>query len=101
LYGEEVNLLIIISRSTSVSALIGFCGACLRRNQPYSCFVTGDGVHVLRNPNVARMLKESRHAVVCEYSWSRLFPHEAPPIEEGSQTDHSAMIGEADQVLSL
>lgn len=96
-----VNLLIVISRSTSISALIGFCGACERRNQPYNCFVTGDGVRVLRNPEVSSMLRASKHAVVCEYSWSRLFPHEAPPIEEGSQTDHSAMIGEADKVLSL
>jgi len=96
-----VNLLIVISRPTSIAALIGFCGACLRRDQPYDCFVTGEGVRVLRDPEVVSMLRESRHAVVCEYSWSRLYPHDAPPIEEGSQTDHSAMIGKADQVVSL
>jgi hypothetical protein len=96
-----VNLLIVISNPASIQALMGFTGACQRRDQPYSCFVTGQGVRVLRDPDIASMLRASKHAVVCEYSWSRLFPHEAPPIEEGSQTDHSAMIGEADQVFSL
>ncbi len=96
-----MKLLIVISTPASIAALTGFTGACLRRGQPFSCFVTGEGVRVLRDPEIANILRESKRAVVCEYSWSRLFPDEAPPIEEGSQTDHSAMIGEADQVFSL
>jgi len=98
---KKVKLLIVISAPTPAVVLVGIAGACQRKDLSYSCFVTGAGVQSLREPDVVNALKGAARSVVCEYSWSRYFPDLTAPIEEGSQTDHSAMIGEANRVISL
>ncbi|MFT5274273.1 MAG: hypothetical protein ACI9J2_000798 [Saprospiraceae bacterium] len=96
-----MNLLIVVSTANALEALLGLSAACLRGGQTFSCFVTGEGVRVLGDPSVVGMLESSQHVVVCEYSWNRYFSDNTLPFEGGSQTDHSAMISEADQVVSL
>jgi hypothetical protein len=39
--------------------------------------------------------------VVCEESWHRFCPQLACPVEAGSQTTNSALMGEARKVVSL
>jgi hypothetical protein len=39
--------------------------------------------------------------VVCEESWHRFLPGLACPVEAGSQTSNSALMGEARKVVSL
>jgi hypothetical protein len=39
--------------------------------------------------------------VVCEESWHRFCPGSACPVELGSQTVNSALVGEAQRVVSL
>ena len=96
-----MKLLIIVSNPASTAALKGLIGACTRRKQSFICFFTGDGVQTLSDPDVYDGITHAERAVVCEKSWSDHFPGQPAPFEEGSQTDHSAMLGEADQVLSL
>jgi len=96
-----MKILIVISNPESTEALIGLSSACSRRDQTFFCFFTGDGVKLFENPDVITAVFEAERAVVCEYSWAKYFPDQHPPIEEGSQTDHSAMIGLANQVISL
>ena len=40
-------------------------------------------------------------AVVCEESWHRFCPDSPCPVELGSQTVNSALMGEAQRVVSL
>jgi len=47
------------------------------------------------------VLATAERAVVCEHAWGAYAPDDVPPIDSGSQTDHSAMIGSVDQVISL
>lgn len=96
-----MKILILVSHPESKQALTGLAEACSRRNQEYLCFFTGDGVKLLEISDVIDVLKDAERAVVCEYSWAKHFTGKKAPIEEGSQTDHSAMVSIVEQVISL
>lgn len=96
-----MKILILVSHPESKEALIGLADACSRRKQEFLCFITGDGVKLLDSDEVVDILKKAERAVVCEYSWAKHFTNRQAPIEEGSQTDHSAMVSIVKQVVSL
>ncbi len=96
-----MKILIVVSHPESHEALIGLTTACSRRNQEYLCFFTGDGVQLLESNEVVNILNDAERAVVCEYSWAKHFADKKAPIEEGSQTDHSAMVSIVKKVVSL
>lgn len=96
-----MTILFVLSHPDATSALSGLSAACRRKGQSYALFFTGDGVSLLRDKKTLTSTSDSERAVVCEYSWNRYFQCENPPIEQGSQTDLSAMIGTADKVVSL
>lgn len=96
-----MKILFVISNPASTKALLGLTQACNRRKQPFLCFFTGDGVEILGDANVTEAISKAERAVVCEFSWAKYFPNQISPIEEGSQTDHSAMVSVVDKVVSL
>jgi hypothetical protein len=96
-----MKILFVISNPESIQALIGLVDACARRNHPFLCFFTGGGVEILRDSKVINAISKAEQAVVCEFSWRKYFPNKQSPIEEGSQTNHSAMISHAEKVVSL
>ena len=96
-----MKILFVISNPETTQALIGLANACTRRNQSFLCFFTGDGVEILGDSKVIEAISQAERAIVCEFSWGKYFPNQQPPIEEGSQTDHSAMISTVDKVVSL
>ncbi len=96
-----MKILFVISNPTSVEALLGLTDACARRNQTFLCFFTGDGVEILGDSKVIDAISKAERAVVCEFSWAKYLPGQQAPIEEGSQTDHSAMVSKVDKVVSL
>lgn len=96
-----MKILFVISNPESTQALIGLARACVRRNQSFLCFFTGDGVKTLGNSKVIEAISQAEQAIVCEFSWGKYFSNQLSPIEEGSQTDHSAMIRIAKKVVSL
>lgn len=96
-----MTILFTIGHPHAAPALLGLVGACVRAGVPYSCFFTGEGVHLLRNADVCGAATDAVRAVVCEYSWARYAADQTSPVELGSQTDHSGMMGEADRVVSL
>jgi len=96
-----MKILFVVSNPESTQALIGLAKACIRGNQSFLCFFTGDGVKTLDNSEVIKAISQAEQAVVCELSWGKYFPNEPSPIEEGSQTDHSGMISIAEKVVSL
>ncbi len=96
-----MNVLFVVAHPTAGDAFVGLSGACGRAGVAYRCFFTGDGVRVLEQAHAVNAARNAQRAVVCEHSWARHFPAAVPPVEQGSQTDHSAMIGEAMKVVSL
>ena len=96
-----MKILIVVSHPESTEALIGLASACSRHNQNYLVFFTGDGVKLLESNEVVDAISDAERAVVCEYSWAKHFANKKAPIEEGSQTDHSAMVSTVSKVVSL
>jgi hypothetical protein len=43
----------------------------------------------------------AERVVVCEHSWARFMGDTPCPVELGSQTQNSIMVGEADRIVSL
>ncbi|MFT5504419.1 MAG: hypothetical protein ACI845_003561 [Gammaproteobacteria bacterium] len=96
-----MSLLLVVSHSKSAPAFKGLAGACCRNQIEFSCFFTGEGVTVLGDREIEVLVEKAQRAVVCEHSWEIYTVGESSPVETGSQTDHSAMIGSARQVVSL
>jgi len=67
----------------------------------FACFFTHEGVLGLRDAALVAVLHSAERAVVCEESWHRFYPGLPCPVEEGSQTTNSALMGEARKVVSL
>lgn len=96
-----MKLLFVISHPKTGDALKGLIGACRRDRISFDCFFTGEGVGQIHDLETINLLGDAEQAIVCEYSWDKEFPEHQAPIERGSQTDHSKMIGVADRVVSL
>lgn len=96
-----MTILFTIGHPNAASALLGLAGASARAEVPFICFFTGGGVQLLHNADVRDVAKKAARSVVCEHSWARYSPDQPPPVEQGSQTDHSSMIGDAERVVSL
>ena len=93
-------LLITVTRPDSENILKNMLEACSRKACVVSVFFTGRGVHSLADHDVLTALSKAAEAVACADSWKEIFEHDCP-VSSGSQTDHSRLIGEAAQVVSL
>jgi hypothetical protein len=96
-----MKLLLVVSNPKAAAALAGLAEACRRKPVGLLCFFTGAGVSLLDEPGLQSALAHAERAVVCEHSWQQFAPDRPPPIEQGSQTDHSSMVGEASRLVSL
>ena len=96
-----MRTLIVVSSEKAGPALCGLTSALMRANHPFDCFVTGRGVAVLSDEQCVAQLSQAERAVVCEKSWADAASEAEPPIESGSQTNHSAFALEADHILCL
>jgi hypothetical protein len=67
----------------------------------WSCFFTGDGVKTLTRDDVLATVAGAAKAAACEVSWERHMGDQACPVEIGSQTNNSAMVGDVNKVISL
>ncbi len=64
-------------------------------------FFTHEGALGLRDIDLMAALSHIERAVVCEESWHKFCPDLHCPVEAGSQTTNSALMGEARKVVSL
>lgn len=81
--------------------LASLAQAATRAQYQFGVFFTHEGVLGLKDEALQSALVGATKAVVCEESWHR-FCHDAHcPVEMGSQTSNSAMMGEAERVVSL
>ncbi len=75
--------------------------ACMRAAIRWGCFLTHDGVRALSDSDFVDVLRGASRAAVCEHSWKQHMGGAPCPIELGSQTVNSALMGEARRVVSL
>ncbi len=95
------GVLIHVSTPASGAIAVALAGACERADVAWSCFFTNDGVKVLADAAVVAALGAAARAVACEKSWEDFMGGAACPVELGSQTVNSALMGEAGRVVSL
>lgn len=96
-----MDILFHVTTPDGARLLAPLARACARAGRAFGCFFTNDGVTGLRDAALREALAGAARAVACEESWHR-FCAEAPcPVELGSQTINSALMGESARVVSL
>lgn len=95
-----MDVMILISTRDSAAIAKGLMGALARAGASWGCFFTNDGVELAGDAEVSALLGASQWANVCEHSWEK-FGAGACPVELGSQTQNSMMMGDARRVVSL
>ncbi|MFK5913707.1 MAG: hypothetical protein QM484_04960 [Woeseiaceae bacterium] len=93
--------LFIVSTPEAERVLLPMVAACQRKGLISSFFFTNDGVKILNNSKVLDVVRSAQNAVVCEHSWERFMGDKKSPIELGSQTQNSMMVGESSHIISL
>jgi hypothetical protein len=96
-----MNLLFHVSTAAGGALLAPLAAAAMRAGASFAAFFTHEGVAGLRDPTLVAALAPAARAVVCEESWHRYCPGLDCPVELGSQTINSALMGEAERVVSL
>lgn len=96
-----MNILFHVSTAAGGQLLQPLALAAHRAGASFAAFFTHEGVLGLRDPGLLAALGGAERAVVCEESWHRYCPQMPCPVEEGSQTINSALMGEAERVVSL
>ncbi|GAB4165396.1 MAG: hypothetical protein Fur0039_01330 [Rhodocyclaceae bacterium] len=96
-----IDILFHVSTPGAARILLPLAQACARARVGFACFFTHDGVRVLEDAALRAALRAAGRAVACGESWKRFGGAEACPVELGSQTDDSALMGEAARVVSL
>lgn len=96
-----MEILFHVSTSEGGRFLLPLAESCRRTGCAFGAFFTHEGVLGLKDRSLQTALKGAVQAVVCEESWHRFCGELACPIEQGSQTINSALMGEAKRVVSL
>ncbi|NNG12953.1 MAG: hypothetical protein HKM88_06855 [Halobacteria archaeon] len=96
-----MNILFEVSSGDAADVLVPLARACDRNAVAWSCFFTGDGVKALARDDVLATVAGAAKAAACEVSWERYMGEKPCPVEIGSQTNNSAMVGDTDKIISL
>ncbi len=96
-----MNILFEVSSGDAADVLVPLARACDRNAVAWSCFFTGDGVKTLARDDVLATVTGAAKAAACEVSWERYMGEKPCPVEIGSQTNNSAMVGDTDKIISL
>jgi len=96
-----MDLLFHVSTAAGGRLLYPLVLAARRAGCGIGAFFTHEGVLGLRDTDLAAVLVQAERAVVCEESWQHFCPGLPCPVEAGSQTTNSALMGEARKVVSL
>lgn len=95
----DVLLHITTPKAAPVAAALG--RALTAEGANWSCFLTNDGVKVLKDDAFAEAARDAARVAVCEHSWDLHMAGRDCPAERGSQTVNSALMAEAARVVSL
>lgn len=96
-----MNILFHVSTAEGGRLLEPLALAAQRVGASFGAFFTHEGVVGLKDDGLVAALAAAERAVVCEESWHRICPGIDCPVELGSQTSNSALMGEAGKVVGL
>tara|TARA_B100001142_G_C14222063_1_gene611937 strand:+ start:381 stop:674 length:294 start_codon:yes stop_codon:yes gene_type:complete len=97
-----MDVMIHVTSRDSEKIALPLMRALTRANTDWGCFLTNDGVELLENKMFVDALSVSSQALVCEYSWEKAGKNiKNCPIEKGSQSFNSSMMGQALRLVSL
>lgn len=96
-----MDILFHVSTAGGGRFLLLLAQGCRRAGCEFGAFFTHEGVLGLKDTALQAALESASQAVVCEESWHRYCGDAACPVEQGSQTANSAMMGDARRVVSL
>lgn len=96
-----MDILFHVSTAAGGQLLLPMLRAAKRAECRIGTFFTHQGVTALQDVGLTAALGSVERAVVCEESWHRFCPDLPCPVESGSQTRNSALMGEAARVVSL
>ncbi len=96
-----MNILFEVTSGDAARVLVPMARACDRNAVAWSCFFSGDGVKNLARDDVLATVTGATKAVACDVSWERYMGDASCPVEIGSQTNNSAMVGDFDKIVSL
>jgi len=96
-----MDMLIIVSNSESGPLASALALAAERANASWAVFFTNDGVRILADDRFVAAMQGAQNAVACHESWQTHMAEKPCPIEEGSQTNNSALVAQAARIISL
>jgi len=99
--GCALKILFHVATEDGARFLLPLAQACRRGGHAFAVFLTHEGARGLNDARLQAALRDAARAVVCEESWHRFCPGAQCPVELGSQTVNSALMGEAQRVVSL
>jgi hypothetical protein len=94
----DILLHITTPAAAPVAAALG--RALSAKGASWAAFLTNDGVRALDNAAFTAASKGAARVAACEHSWDLHMSGDCP-VERGSQTVNSALMAEADRVISL
>lgn len=100
---EGLRLALMVTSTRYMGVLRGLLGGAKTKGVELACFITGDGVRVLSDPQTLESLRTGAARLgVCELSWEReeMGPH-IDGINYGSQYQNSEFLLWADKVMVL
>lgn len=95
----DVLLHITTPQAARIAAGLGW--ALTAQGASWACFMTNDGVKAMDDPSFSTAVDHAARVAVCEHSWDLHMDGQDCPVERGSQTVNSALMAEADRVVSL
>lgn len=98
---STVDLLFHVSSPKANNILRGLTEATNRSGCRWSIFLTDQAVKLVLEPWFAAATTNSERVVVCAASWEQFTDSPSCPVESGSQTTNSEMVGNATRVVSL
>lgn len=96
-----MDVLIIVSTDAAADYFSPLAHALNRCGATWGAFFTNNGVKILTDSSVAASLEQADQAAACHESWHRQLGEAPCPIPFGGQMNNSAMVGEADRIVSL
>lgn len=98
---DDINILFEVTTAGAADIFVPLAKACNRAGLTWGCFFSGDGVECLSSEAVAEVIETAVTAIACGFSWKCSMGELTCPIFMGHQTNNSAMVGDADKVISL
>ena len=98
---SQFDLLLVLSTTKAKAIATGLLSAAERKQLDVAVFLTGEGAALAAKSELGDLFANVASAVVCTESWQACEATCECGIEQGSQTNHSRMVGSAGKVISL